>query len=216
VAQAVQTWRRFGAWARGTEAGASEVGDDTASADDLRLLRAGQQGDRGALELLFWRHEGDLFRVCRSMLATPSDAEDAVQESFLRALRALASGPAHFRGDATVRTWLFRIAMNVCLEWKRRDAVRVLSAAVPLDGETGEAVTERAPSPEDETVARLTVRAALLSLPARSRALLVLREQEQWSCAEIGALLGWGERKVQNELAKARRALARWREEERL
>src|SRR5712691_8944143 len=79
-----------------------------------------------ALEQLLVPYERPLHALCRGMLGHADDAEDAVQETFLRALRALPN----FRGDAAFRTWLFRIAVNVCLGAK---ASR--SPAVPWDDE---------------------------------------------------------------------------------
>src|SRR5437016_1468173 len=90
-----------------------EVGGGPAS--EAALLRAGQAGDRAALERLLAPHKGPLFALCYGILGDADDAEDAAQETFLRVLRGLA----RFRGDASFRTWLFRIAVNLCLNWKR-------------------------------------------------------------------------------------------------
>src|SRR5437667_12181057 len=84
-------------------------------APEAALVQAGQAGDRTALDQLLALHERPLYALCRGILGHADDAEDAVQETFLRALRAL---PA-FRGDAAVRSWLYRIAVNVCLDRKR-------------------------------------------------------------------------------------------------
>src|SRR5688500_360081 len=88
-------------------------------AGEAALLRAGQRGDLAALDQLFAGNKHALFTLCYGILGRVEDAEDAVQETFLRALRGLSS----FRGDARFRSWLFRIALNVCLRWKaaRRD-----------------------------------------------------------------------------------------------
>jgi RNA polymerase sigma-70 factor (ECF subfamily) len=178
--------------------------------DELRLLRAGQAGDRTALETLFTRHEAALLRLCRGMLAAshPADAEDAVQETLLRALRALAK-PGGFRGEASVRTWLHRIAVNVCLEWRRSQR-----PALSLSSLVEEPIAATTADPASTTFNRLRLAEAFRSLPPRYRALLLLREQEEWSVTEIAALLNWNEKKVHNELFKARRILARWREGE--
>src|SRR6266536_3146105 len=81
------------------------------AAAEATLLQAGRAGDRAALEQLLALHKRPLYALCRGMLGHADDAEDAVQETFLRALRALPQ----FRGDAAFRTWLFRIAVNFCL-----------------------------------------------------------------------------------------------------
>src|SRR4051794_13519738 len=79
-------------------------------AAEAMLLKAGRGGDRAALEELLALHKHPLYALCRGMLGHADDAEDAVQETFLHALRALST----FRGDAAFRSWLFRIAINIC------------------------------------------------------------------------------------------------------
>lgn len=210
--QAVRVWQRPGL--RGRE---SEQGVATAAEDD-RLLEAGRAGDHAALEQLLARYEPDLLRLCRSALPNSGEAEDAVQETFLRFLRAYAAPSARFRGDASLRTWLFRIAVNLCLDWRRRDRRQGIPSSLSEAGtRDGLALPSASgPNPEEVIIDRLTVRAALMALPPRHRALLILREQEQWSSAEIAEVFHWNERKVRHELSKARETLARWREEERI
>jgi RNA polymerase sigma factor (sigma-70 family) len=174
--------------------------------DDLRLLRAGQTGDREALAALFTRHETALFRVCRGVLNNATDAEDAVQETLLRALRAL-SKPDGFRGQSSVKTWLYRIAVNVCLDWKRQHR-----PSVPL--EEAWLNTAAQPGPEAMTLERMRVAEALGRMMPRQRALILLREQEEWSAPEIAEMLGWNVKKVEYELFKIRKVLAAWRAEE--
>ncbi len=177
------------------------VAADEAAAE-AALLRAGKAGDNAALERLLAQHEPSLYTLCLGMLRHDSDAEDAVQETFLRAL----GGLSRFRGDAAVRTWLFRIAVHVCLEWKRaRRPVRLWSE---LHQDAGPSF----PSPEAATLQNLRLLEALGTLLPRHRAILILKEHQGWSIAEIAAALGWNDKKVQNELYKARRALTEWRE----
>jgi RNA polymerase sigma-70 factor, ECF subfamily len=187
-------------WQRGTHAvGTGETGDGPAA--EVALLRAGLAGDDAALHQLLALHERSLFALCHGILGHTEDAEDAVQETFLRALRAFPS----FRGDAAFRTWLFRIAVNLCLQWKvahRRTE--------PWDEEHSAHKAEGA-SPEAVALRQLRVREALSHLPPRHRALLLLKEREGWSVAEIAAGLGWSERQVRYELSKARRGLVEWR-----
>jgi RNA polymerase sigma-70 factor, ECF subfamily len=170
------------------------------SATEAALLRAGRAGDHAALEQLLSLHYRSLFAFCHGILGHAEDAEDAVQETFLGALRALPG----FRGDAAFRTWLFRIALNLCLRWKasRRPTE-------PWDEERPGTGVEA--SPETIALRQLRMREALKSLMPRHRALLLLKEREGWSMAEIAAALGWKEKRVENELAKARRALVDWR-----
>ena len=78
-------------------------------------IEAARRGDRTALERLLRDHEGALYSVCRGMLGNSEDAEDAVQETFLRAIRNLQ----WFQGKADFRTWLHRMTINHCLDQRR-------------------------------------------------------------------------------------------------
>jgi RNA polymerase sigma-70 factor, ECF subfamily len=178
--------------------------DEGASAAELALLRAGRAGDRAALEELLAPHKRPLVALCYGILGHPDDAEDAAQETFLRALRALP----RFRGEATFRTWLFRIALHVCLNWKRDR-----HPTQPLD-ETRARPPRDSDSPETIVLRQMEVTEALNALRPSYRAVLLLKEWEGWSVAEIAAALRWNEKQVENALYRARRALVdRWREE---
>jgi RNA polymerase sigma-70 factor, ECF subfamily len=179
--------------------------DERGQAAEAALLRAGRAGDCAALEQLLAPHKRPLVALCYGILGHPDDAEDAAQETFLRALRALP----RFRGDAAFRTWLFRIALHVCLNWKRNHHPTEL-----LD-ETRARPPHDADSPETIVLRQLEVTEALNALRPAYRAVLLLKEWEGWSVAEIGAALRWNEKQVENALYRARRALVdRWRREE--
>jgi RNA polymerase sigma-70 factor (ECF subfamily) len=173
-------------------------------AEEIALLRAIRSGDREALEQLVSLQKQSLFALCHSILGHAEDAEDAVQETFLRALRALP----RFRGEAAFRTWLLRIALNVCLNWKRdRRPSEPWDEAHPLS------LTD-ADSPETIALRHLRMREALNALRPHYRVVFLLKEREGWSMAEIGAALQWNEKRVENALYQARRALAAWRQRE--
>jgi RNA polymerase sigma-70 factor (ECF subfamily) len=180
---------------------ADSGGGRAPGAAEVALLRAGLAGDDAALDRLLALHERALFALCHGILGHTEDAEDAVQETFLRALRAFTS----FRGDAAFRTWLFRIAVNLCLQWKASH-----HRTEPWDEERSSNRAEGA-SPEAVALRQLRIREALSNLQPRHRALLLLKEREGWSVAEIAAALGWSERQVRYELSKARRSLVEWR-----
>jgi RNA polymerase sigma-70 factor (ECF subfamily) len=183
----------------GVRQGLFRVGEsDERPATEPALLRAGRAGDRRALDQLLALHERALVALCHGILAHAEDAEDAAQETFLRALRALP----RFRGDASFRTWLLRIAANVCLNWKRDH-----HPTEPWDEELA-CIPLHTASPEAIALQRLEVTEALSHLPPRHRAILLLRELEGWSLGEIAGVMGWNSKRVQNELYKARRALA--------
>ena len=190
---------------RGRAARSAETPPEQAA--ETALLRAGRGGDRAALEQLLALHQHPLFVLCHGMLGHADDAEDAVQETFLRALRALPS----FRGEAAFRTWLFRIAVNVCLRWKASAGRPAGSRSTDAWEEEHMAAPADAASPEMIALRRLRVAEALQGLLPRHRAILLLKEREGWSVVEIASALGCNEKRVENELAKARRALVDWR-----
>jgi RNA polymerase sigma-70 factor (ECF subfamily) len=166
-------------------------------AAETALIRSGLAGDRAALERLFSPHKRSLVAFCYGILGNAEDAEDAAQETLLRALRALAG----FRGDAAFRSWLYRIALNLCINWKRSRA-----RTEPWEDEDSYSPSATL-SAEAIALRRLQLMEALRALPPRHRAVLLLREWEGWNLAEIGAVMGWNEVRVKNELYKARRTL---------
>jgi RNA polymerase sigma-70 factor (ECF subfamily) len=170
------------------------------------LLRAAQAGDRSALDQLLGLHERPLLVLCHGILGHAEDAEDAVQETFLRALRALPG----FRGAASLRTWLFRIAVNVCLNWKRDQRYDLAAPAALFWDDEGDGIPMPTASPEMIALRRLRVTEALAELPPRLRVVFLLKVLEGWSVAEIAVAMRWNPIRVQNELAKARRALVEW------
>jgi RNA polymerase sigma-70 factor, ECF subfamily len=171
---------------------------------EAALVRASQAGDPAAMERLLALHQRPLYTLCLGVLGHPDDAEDAVQETFLRALTALP----RFRGEASFRTWLFRIALNLCLRWKSARRTTALG-----DGAEALDVPETA-SPETLALRHLRLREALGALLPRQRAILLLKEREGWSVPEIAEGLGWSPHRVEHELYKARRALVEWRRRE--
>jgi RNA polymerase sigma-70 factor (ECF subfamily) len=165
------------------------------------LLRAALAGDRAALGELLERHQRPLIRFCFGILGNIEDAEDAAQETFLRVLDGLSG----FRGDSAFRTWLYRIAVNVCLRWK---AAR--RPTEPLDDERDVAGSRLLP-PEAIALGRLQQMEALRTLPPRQRVIFLLKEWEGWSVAEIAVATRWTPNRVKTELSNARRTLVEWR-----
>src|SRR6476660_9239470 len=91
------------------------VNGEGGSTSEWALIVAARTGDRAALERLLRPHRRSVVAVCYGVLGSAEDAEDAAQETFLRALRGLS----RFRGDSAFRSWLIRIALNVCFSWSR-------------------------------------------------------------------------------------------------
>jgi RNA polymerase sigma-70 factor, ECF subfamily len=163
-------------------------------------------------------HRAELRAHCRTMLGCSAEAEDAAQEALVRAWRAYD----RFEGRASLRTWLYRIATNVCLDMidarrRRPEPVDVMSGEATGDAEWPPAVPGGIPTPADDdpaerAVARDTVRlafvAALLTLPPRQRSALVLRDVLRWRATEVADLLGTTVPSVESALQRARAALA--------
>jgi RNA polymerase sigma-70 factor (ECF subfamily) len=152
-------------------------------------------------------HRAELTAHCRSMLGSSEDAEDAVQETFLRAWRA----SERFEGRAPLRAWLHRIATNVCLDAlgsRTRRPIPVEEVPEPVDagGEPDE------PDPSDRALGRDRLRLALLAaishLPPRQRAVLLLRDVLSWRASEVAELLGTTPAGVNSALQRAHAALA--------
>ena len=163
------------------------------------------------------QHRQELTAYCYRMLASPFEAEDAVQETFIRAWR----GFERFEGRAALRSWLYRIATNVCLDMLNGRERR----ATPMDlGPAREPVAENlrtlpevtwiqpSPDPAEEAVARETIRlafvAALQHLPPRQRAVLILCEALRWQATEVAELLDSSVASVNSALQRARATLA--------
>ena len=110
--------------------------------DDREAIEACQRGDREAFDMLVQRYQRDVYRLCYRYLNNHEDADDVAQEVFLRAYRAIG----RFRGDSAFSTWLYRIAVNACLNFRsarKPPALEVPEALRPLMG--GRDVIRRQP-----------------------------------------------------------------------
>jgi RNA polymerase sigma-70 factor (ECF subfamily) len=173
-----------------------------AGADDLQaertLVLAAQAGDSLAFAGLVRRHQRRAYAVARSIVLTHDDAEDAVQEGFLHAFRALE----RFRPEQAFGAWLHRIVANAALDIARRKKVRDADELPETL-----ASPHRDPAEADELRARLT--RALETLGERQRSVIVLHDIEGYKHAEIGALLGIPEGTARSDLHHARAHLRR-------
>lgn len=149
---------------------------------------------------LYVAHSAALLRYCRRRLGCPTEAEDAVQTTFLYATRALQRGVVPESESA----WLYAIAKNVCRWQRRTDARRASVASDPL---AGPMVNEAAPDTDGELA--LEIREALARVPERQRQALVLREVQGLPPAEVATVLGLRPGETYALLARARRSFAR-------
>jgi RNA polymerase sigma-70 factor (ECF subfamily) len=169
-------------------------------------------------------HRRELYHHCYRMLGSPAEAEDAVQETYLRAWRGFAG----FQGRSSVRTWLYRIATRACLDALDGRGRRAVPSGLggPGDDPSGalaEALGEPVwlqPLPTGRHLAdpaeialvrartRLAFIAALHTLSARERAAVILRDGHGWSAAEVAAALETSVAAVNSALQRARTRLA--------
>jgi RNA polymerase sigma-70 factor (ECF subfamily) len=172
-------------------------------------------GGESAFAALTERYRRELHVHCYRMLASFDEAEDAVQETFLRAWRARDS----FDGSALVRAWLYKIATNVCLDAIRRsarrltslDSMREVSWITPYPDRLLDEVAPSDDEPEAVAVKRETIELAFLAalqvLPPRQRATLIARDVLGWPASETATALDTTVASVNSALQRARATL---------
>jgi RNA polymerase sigma-70 factor (ECF subfamily) len=179
---------------------------------ESELLHRARQGDAAAFEALIRGHDKHLYRVARSVLLDDQEAEDAVQETYVRVFTGLRD----FRAAASLRTWLTRIVLNEAIRRKRR-------RRAVLDLDVLHAAQERTPRPihsssltarerdPERAAAQAQIRKilenAIDGLPAAFRIVFVMRDVEELSTRETASLLGIQEETVKTRLHRARRML---------
>ena len=207
------------------------TGTTSDQAEEARVLAAVRDGDASAFAALAERYRRQLHVHCYRMLGSVDDADDLVQETFLRAWR----GRANFEARSLFRTWLYRIATNACLNVLERAPRRVMPQDVaqpvtatsdatgasaeppwapelpwlqPYPDQLLEPAAPREMEPDAVLVSRETVElvylAAIQHLPPRQRAILILRDALDWSAKETAALLDTSLQSVNSALQRAR------------
>ncbi|MEB3222470.1 MAG: sigma-70 family RNA polymerase sigma factor [Candidatus Sericytochromatia bacterium] len=177
---------------------------------DAALVARAQDGDMKALEALFRRHHGPIHQLVHRMVHGAPEAEDLVQEAFLKAFRGLGG----FRRHSSFKTWLYQIATNTCLNHLARAERRYqhdsLDATLGEEGglTLGERLEAHGQTPEEAATAAEVYRQverALAQLSPEFRAVLVLRDVQDLSYEEIAESLGINLGTVKSRLARARR-----------
>src|SRR5262245_5731350 len=167
--------------------------------DDDELVARCRAGDVDAFEVLYRRHAPRVYSLACRMAGSPEEGEDLLQEIFLQVHRKLAS----FRHEATLGTWLYRLAMNQCLDFvrSRSGRARGLTESFAEDG-TNEPV-----APPETPVERLDTERAVQQLPDGYRAAFVLHDIEGLDHKQIGQMLGISEGTSRSQVFKARMKL---------
>jgi RNA polymerase sigma-70 factor (ECF subfamily) len=154
-----------------------------ATSDDRVLVRAVVAGHRAAFDVIVERHRRTVYQVCYRFVSNHEDASDLTQDAFIRAFRAMAK----FKGDSSLGTWLYRIAVNVCLN-------RLALKTPPHEAIERDVHVDTHLEPPDEPVLRgeraEIVKAAIARLPKKQRATVILRVYHDLPHDEIAAILG--------------------------
>jgi len=154
---------------------------------DAELVERGQDGDEAALGQLVRRHHSGAYRIAISYLRDRDEAEDVVQDAFVKAFRGLAG----FRGDSSFRTWLYRITVNEAKGALRRSARRRETA---LEDASHAVSGERDPASAAALADQAErARAMLATLPEKQRLSVSLRTEDGLSFREIGEITGSSE-----------------------
>lgn len=148
---------------------------------EREAIEACQHGEREAFDRLVERYQRDIYRLCYRYVNNHEDANDMAQEAFLKAYKAIG----RFRGDSSFSTWLYRIAVNTCLNFRaaRKPEAEELPEALPDPGAGAGAALE------SEEQARL-VRNAVSRLPEKQRATLILKVFHDLTHEEVAGVLG--------------------------
>lgn len=177
-----------------------------------RMLERLREGDDAAYEALLERFQGPVYQLVYRLVDDPNEAGDVVQDVFLKVFR----GVAGFRGQSSLKTWIYRIAVNEAHN-RRRWFTRHRKAEVVLDGDSGEAnrielLSDRGRTPYDWTLngeMRTAIEEALEGLNPVFRSAVILRDLEGLSYEEIADILDVSIGTVKSRILRGREALRR-------
>ncbi len=175
-----------------------------AHAEDSALAAACRAGDLRAYERLYQLHSTRMKSLARNLLGSRQDAEDAVQETFLKIHRSITG----FRGQSSFATWVYRILMNSCYDLRRSRSRRQEVAEDDLDP-AALAVSRRAAPATANPPLRIALERSLARLTRHQREVFLLYEVEGFAHAEIGGILGISEAASKNTLFQAKKNLRR-------
>lgn len=185
---------------------------DFAALDDSDLVAAARSGERDAFRTIMQRHNQSLFRVARGLLSDDAEAEDVVQETYMRAFAALDG----FRGEARLLTWLTRIALNEARERLRRRRRQPLpldtvdqsqASGAEVVGFPGGQPMENPEAEAARAQIRMLLERAVDDLDPRFRLVFILRDVQGCSVDETAALLSLRPETVRTRLHRARAQL---------
>ena len=165
----------------------------------MDLVARCRAGDVEAFETLYREHAARLYTLACRMAGSREDGEDLLQEIFLQAYRKLGS----FKGDSSIGTWLYRLALNHCLDYVRSRRAKMNKLTETLDADTSFEPTAR----RDTPIARMDLERAVERLPEGCREAFVLHDVEGFDHKEVADLLGIAEGTSKSQVFKARMKL---------
>ena len=176
---------------------------DAQAPTDQELVRRAQSDDDRAFGELVGRYESKVYSLSLRMLRNPEDAEDVLQDTFLRAYRGLKS----FQGNSTFSTWIYRIATNSALMRLRKKRLPTVSIDQADEQEAPLEIADWKPGPVEQLMTEETREAmeqAIESLPPEFRQVFILRDVEELSNAEVAEVLDLSVAAVKSRLHRAR------------
>lgn len=165
---------------------------------DLELAGRIKSGDAAAFEALYQQHATRLYNLASRMSGAAGEAEDLLQDIFLLAYRKVGS----YRGESSLGTWLYRLAMNHCLDVLRNRQTRMGQVTDSMDEPAAAPVA--APAPVLSTVSRIDLERAIEALPPACRAAFLLHDVEGFGHQEVAEILGVSEGTSKSQVHKAR------------
>ena len=170
---------------------------------DEELVRRSQEDDERAFGELVSRYETKVFSLALKMVRNPEDAEDVLQDTFLRAYRGIKS----FKGNSTFSTWIYRITANSALMRLRKKQLPTVSIEDADERETPVNIADWSPGPVEQLLSQElqgVMEEAIAALPAEFRQVFVLRDIEEMSNAETAEILDLSVAAVKSRLHRAR------------
>ncbi len=165
----------------------------------MELAARCQAGDVDAFETLYRSQAPRIYALASRMAGSAEEGEDLLQEIFLQAFRKLGS----FNGEAAIGTWLYRLALNHCLDFVRSKQAKMGKVTDTLDADTSIEPSARRETP----IARIDLARAIERLPAGCREAFVLHDVEGFDHKEVGRMLGIAEGTSKSQVFKARMKL---------
>jgi RNA polymerase sigma-70 factor (ECF subfamily) len=185
------------------------------NSDELSIINRFKEGEESAFEELVLKYQDRIYNLCRHMLGNTHEAEDAAQDTFLKAYQKLKD----FKPEAALYTWLYRIAVNTCLDYNKRPFFESLFRKAESDEFVDEPASDW-PSPEklyESKQIGLALNTSIKKLPIKLRTAIILKEIEGLSYEEIADILEISIGTVKSRISRARdelkKSLQKFREQ---